>query len=388
MYRVLLAIGLVFVILAAGAFFYSQDQTQLDAYIGIGQALSGDTTGYTRAMGPAPIQFPADHGPHPDFKLEWWYYTGNLTSSAGQEFGYQFTVFRNALAPPGQDDSTSASNWRTNQLYFAHFTVTDVQNKKFYAFERFSRGAAGLAGAQSDPYKVWVEDWRAEQRDETMPPMHVNAADNGIAIDLEMDLAKPIVLQGDGGYSVKGPGFGNASYYYSMTRLKTSGTVLVDGEVHDVEGFSWMDREWSTSLLAEDQEGWDWFSLQLDDGRDLMYFNVRNTLPSVSPFEHGVIVGNAGDKTPLEPGEVQLEVLETWESRHGAVYPSKWRMRIPEKELDLLIEPVMNDQELDVSVRYWEGSVRIEGEAGEKPILGAGYVELTGYDRNAAQFTD
>ena len=388
MSRILIAIGVTFALLAGSAFFYSQEPENLIASVGIGQALAGDTTGYARATAPKSIRFPEDHGPHPDYKLEWWYYTGNVKTEEGRRFGYQFTIFRNALAPPDTAVRHTESIWRTNQLYFAHFAVSDIQEEEFYAFERFSRGAAGLAGAQSTPFKVWLEDWAAEQVGDDVLPMQVQAEQGGVKIDFVMDLAKPIVLQGDAGYSVKGPGYGNASYYYSMTRLNTSGVLTINGDAHEVEGLSWMDREWSTSLLAEDQEGWDWFSLHLDDGWDLMYFNVRNTSASAPPHADGVLVDPAGVRMALNLQDVQLDVLETWASPKGGVYPAKWRLRVPDQGLDLYIEPYFANQELDLAVRYWEGAVKVEGRAGGKAVSGSGYVELTGYDPSALQFTD
>lgn len=386
--RPFLAIALLLAALVAAALFYTREQAPLQVSVGIGQALAGDTTGYARAYGPVPIQFPADHGPHPAFKLEWWYYTGNLQTDAGRRFGYQFTVFRNALAPPDTTQVVSASDWRTEQLYFAHFTLSDIDAAQFHAFERFSRGAAGLAGAQPEPFKVWLEDWQATEGTQGMPAMQIRAEEGGVAIDLGMQPVKPTVLQGEEGFSIKGPGAGNASYYYSMTRLQTTGTVTVAGETFAVDGLSWMDREWSTSLLAEDQEGWDWFSLHLDDGRDLMYFNVRSTSAPRSPYADGALIAADGQKQALEPAAIQLEVLDTWESPRGGVYPSRWRMQVPGEAIDLYIEPFFENQELDLAIRYWEGAVRVTGSAGGQPLSGTGYVELTGYDPTALQFTD
>lgn len=384
----LITISIILIALTAGAIFFSQGNAPLVASVGIGQALASDTTGYARATAPMPIRFPEDHGPHPDYKLEWWYYTGNLQTEAGRRFGYQFTIFRNALAPPDTSEAEVASSWRTKQLYFAHFALSDIEEEEFYAFERFSRGAAGLAGAQATPFKVWLEDWQATQTEEGMPPMRVQATADDVAIDLTMDLVKPIVLQGEEGYSVKGTGYGNASYYYSMTRMETEGTVSVQGKTHTVEGLSWMDREWSTSLLGGNQEGWDWFSIHLDDGRDIMYFNVRDTSDTVQPRVDGVVVDLVGSKRALVAADVQLTVLDTWTSPKGGVYPSHWRMSIPSERLELEIKPFFNGQELDLAVRYWEGAVNVTGNAAGDPIAGSGYVELTGYDPTALQFTD
>ena len=300
MTKLIWILGLIFVVLIGSTFFVNRESTPVNASVKMGQALAGDKTGYDRASGPVPIRFPQDHGPHPGYKQEWWYYTGNVQTASGRRFGYQFTIFRSALAPPDSTQPDVQSAWRTNQLYFAHFALSDIEKKEFYAFERFSRGAAGLAGAQSSPFRVWIEDWSATQVGDDVPPMRIQAAEGDVSVDLTMDLAKPIVLQGNNGYSIKGSEFGNASFYYSMTRLATEGTVTVDDETHEVEGLSWMDREWSTDLLADNQIGWDWFSLHLDDGRELLYFNVRNESDDVKPYSHGALIAQDGSKR--EPG--------------------------------------------------------------------------------------
>jgi len=370
--------------LSVGVFLLSREQTEIRATVAVAASLGGGVEGYDRALGPRPIVFPDDHGPHPAFKLEWWYFTGNLQAADGRPFGYQFTLFRSALSPPDPSRPARVSNWATNQLYLAHFTVTDVEGGRFQAFERYSRGAAGLAGAVADPFRIWLEDWSVEQAGAAMPAMRLRAADADLALDLFLDTGRPIVLQGDQGFSRKGPGEGQASYYYSMTRLDTKGTITLGAEQYPVEGLSWMDREWSTSMLGDTQLGWDWFSLQLDDGRDLMYFQLRERDPTHSPYTDGLLVAPDGTTRPLATSEVLLEVLDTWKSPvDGAVYPSKWRLRIPGEALDLTVVPYLADQELDVSVRYWEGAVRLEGTAAGRPIQGNGYVEMTGYGDNA-----
>lgn len=369
-------IGLVFMgVLVTGAFWLSQEDTPITASLSIGEALASDTTGYTRALAPRPFVFPADHGAHPDYKLEWWYYTGNVTTAEGRHFGYQFTIFRTALAPPDTSLHTRETTWATNQLYFAHFAVSDIANEKLWHAERFSRGAAGLAGAEADAFRVWIEDWSVAQADDSMPPMRIQATDDGFALDLTLEAQKPLVLQGDQGWSPKGPGIGNASYYYSMTRLATEGTITIADQSHAVSGSSWMDREWSTSFLSETQTGWDWFSLQLDDGRELMFFQVREQDGTTSPYTDGLLVHTDGTTERLPKEAVTLSVLNTWQSPHtGGEYPSGWQMRIPDLDVDLTITPFFADQELRVSVNYWEGAVRVEGS-----VSGVGYVELTGY---------
>jgi predicted secreted hydrolase len=311
--------------------------------------MGSDTTGYRRATEVRPFTFPADHGPHPGYKTEWWYVTGNLNGPDAQPYGYELTIFRLGLTPPGAaPDAARPPDWRTNQLYMAHFAVTDGASETFHAFERFQRGGAGLAGAQASPFRVWLDDWSMTGSADSAFPMGLRAQDeNG----------------------------GNASYYYSYTRLDTEGTLTLNGDTLTVDGTSWMDREWSTSALGPEQEGWDWFSLQLDDARDLMYYQLRRTDGTPSSFSEGVIVGPEGETQKLKRSDVEIEVLDTWTTPDGThTYPVEWTLRIPSEDMDLTITPYMPNQELDVSVRYWEGAVEVQGSAS-----GRGYVEMTGY---------
>ncbi len=341
------------------------------------------STGYARALEPRGFVFPGDHGPHPDFRTEWWYFTGNLATAEGRRFGYQATFFRSALAP---EETPRTSAWATRQAWMAHFAVTEAGDGggSFRSFERFSRGALGLAGARAAPFRVWLEDWEArgvEGEGGGAPPFRLRLADAGAAIDLVLGPGKPPVFHGERGLSRKGAETGNASYYYSFTRLPTRGRVEVDGRSFRVEGASWMDREWSTSVLEEGQVGWDWLSLQLDDGRDLMVFRLRRSDGRPDPYAGGTLVGPDGASRHLGPGAFRLDPLATWASPEtGAVYPARWRLEIPGEALDLSIEPIVADQELRGSFVYWEGAVRIEGTAAGEPIAGRGYVELTGYD--------
>jgi predicted secreted hydrolase len=325
--------------------------------------------GYARALEPRAFVFPRDHGPHPDFRTEWWYYTGNLSTREGRQFGFQLTFFRSAFAPSMPE---RASAWATRQAWLAHFTLTDVETAaghRFRSFERWSRGSLGLAGAQAEPFRVWLEDWSAT------PPMRLRAAQDGVAIDLVLQQGKPPVLQGDRGLSRKSADPGNASYYYSLTHMPAAGTMTADGERFAVTGLAWMDHEWSTSALGKDQVGWDWFALQLEDGRDVMLYHLRRRDGSPDPASSGTLVGPRGETRHLDLADFDLQVLDHWESpRSGARYPAAWRLRIPSAGMDLRIEPLLADQELDVSFRYWEGAVRIAGTS-----RGRGYVELTGY---------
>ncbi|MEM1114952.1 MAG: lipocalin-like domain-containing protein [Bacteroidota bacterium] len=349
--------------------------------VSVAEAMSGDTTGFARADRVRDFAFPADHGPHPDFKAEWWYVTGNLRATDGTDrrFGVQFTVFRSALMP---DTSASGrgSAWSTRQLYMAHTALGDVAAERFYFEEQFARGAAGLAGATAEPVAAYLGTARlTEAGDPTGPlPMRIQGEADGAAFDLTAQPVKPIVFQGDRGLSQKGAGPGNASYYYAQTRMTTEGTVTLPGddgpEVVPVEGLTWMDREWSTSALDENQVGWDWFALHLDDGRDLMLYQLRQTDGSKDPLSKGSLVEVDGTKRPLDSSLYSLEPLGTWESPLGGAYPVRWRLRVPSEGIDLEVTAAFEAQELDATVRYWEGAVDVTGTAS-----GTGFLEMTGY---------
>ena len=334
------------------------------------------TAGFARATAPHEFVFPLDHGPHPEYAIEWWYYTGNLDSAQGRHFGYQLTFFRIGLTPT---PAARASDFATSNIYMAHFALTDVANQKFYAFERFSRGAAGLAGAQGQPFRVWLEDWAAASAGADGTPMRLQAAQDDLAIDLTLADGKPIVLQGDHGLSQKSDEPGNASYYYSLTRMPTHGSIRVGAETSAVSGLSWMDREWSTSSLGANAVGWDWFAVQLSDGRDVMYAQLRDATGDTI-YSDGTLVDQVGSTRRLARSEVALEATGEWTSpRSGGRYPSGWRLRIASQALDLKLTPYLADQELPLTTVYWEGAVKVEGTAGGTPIGGNGYVELTGY---------
>ena len=333
--------------------------------------------GYARARTPRAFSFPADHGPHPTFRTEWWYFTGNLTDPQERPFGFELAFFRIALSPTR---AASESAWRTQQLYMAHFALTDVAAKQFHAYERFSREALGLAGAKTDTLHVWLEDWSIEPQDPSGFPLRLRAAENNIALDLTLNPGKPPVLQGDQGLSQKSGEPGNASYYYSITRIPTSGLIRIDNQDLEIKGDSWLDREWSTSALGPDQVGWDWFALQLSDQREIMFYRLRQRDGKPSPFSAGSLIDAQGEVLRLNHKEVVIEALDQWASPvDGALYPARWRFKIPRQALELDIQPLLANQELNISVRYWEGAVRIHGMAAGLPIEGRGYVELTGY---------
>ncbi|MDG4555913.1 MAG: lipocalin-like domain-containing protein [Candidatus Contendobacter sp.] len=346
--------------------------------VAVGSALGGDNdTGYQRAYAPRLFDFPADHGPHPEFRNEWWYVTGNLTDATGRWFGYQLTIFRIALSPAAP---SADSPWRANQVYMGHFALTDVAGNRHHGFERFSRGALGLAGAQATPFRVWLEDWALTGAEPDFFPLRLRARENDIAVDLRLDAGKPVVLQGDGGLSQKSAEPGNASYYYSHTRLPTRGTIGIAGRSFTVSGASWLDREWSTSALGPDQSGWDWFALQLDDGREMMFYRLRRRDGGTDPFSKGTLVGPGGQTRLLRWNEVELQPLGEWTSPHtGDRYPAGWRLRLSAEKLDLTVTPKVADQEMRLTVRYWEGAVAVSGRAGDQTVGGQGYLEMTRY---------
>lgn len=344
----------------------------------LSELLRDDDQAFPRAMVVRDFAFPADHGPHPDYRNEWWYFTGNLDAAGGRRFGYELTIFRFALSPEFEPAGTSA--WETNQVYIGHLALTDVENGEFYVAQRYSRGAAGLAGAAELPFRVWLDDWSiaasATAIDDTWA---VEAADRQFGIRLSVTPQKPIVLNGDRGLSQKSAEPGNASYYYSIPRLRTAGSVTVDGTEIPVAGTSWLDREWGSSALARNQQGWDWFALQLSDGTDLMFYVLRQSDGSPDPQSAGTWVGADGNASHLTLDAVELVVTDTWESERGGRYPSAWEIRIPSRDVQLSVKPVLANQELVTNVRYWEGAVDVSGTSGGVPIDGRGYVELTGY---------
>jgi predicted secreted hydrolase len=333
-----------------------------------------DTAGYERPRAGRALRFPEDHAAHPTFRNEWWYLTGNLRAG-GRRIGYQLVVFRGALSPRAPEGESA---WSTNQGWMAHLALTDPRGSGFREHERFSRGALGLAGAEGSPLRVWVEDWEVGGGADGAFPVTLTAADSAISLHLRFEPLKPATLHGVDGFHVKDPDGTSASHYYSLTRLRTTGTVTIAGEALAVDGLSWLDREWSTGGLPAGVQGWDWMGLQLDDGRDLMLYRLRGS-GGESAGAGGTLVSEDGTTRTLSADEVALEVLERWRSPlDDTDYPSAWRIRVPSAGLDLEVRPILPEQELNLSYRYWEGAVDVRS-AGGGEISGWGYLEMTGY---------
>jgi predicted secreted hydrolase len=359
------------------------------ATLRIADLLGGSDTLHARAIRPRSFTFPRDHGMHPEFRTEWWYFTGNLTADDGRELGYQLTFFRSALTDSATFAAAhpdSVSSWRTRHAWMAHLAVSDARAGAFHADERFARAAAGLAGVDTAPFRVWLHDWTAaldttarERSVDGMFPLQLRAHADGFAIDLVLERGKPIVLQGEAGLSRKGAQPGNASYYYSLPRMPTRGTITLAGRRHTVAGTSWLDREWSTSVLAPDIAGWDWLALQLSDSTELMLYRLRRGDGSADEFSVASHVAADGSNTMLDARAFSMTPGRVWTAADGTAYPVAWSIAIPTLELDLSVDAAFDAQELNLAVRYWEGMVRVTGTRAGRPVTGRGYLEMTGY---------
>lgn len=341
-------------------------------------ALAADE--WRQATGPRTWSFPRDHGAHPEFRTEWWYFTGNLRDGSGNRYGYQLTFFRQGVRLKPSDPGNP---WSLRDLYPAHFAVTDVRNEKFHFAEQVTRSGPGLSGAATNGMNVWNLGWSAKMKGDRIL---IRAHHGETELALELKPRKPLILQGEKGLSRKGPGEGQASYYYSFTDLATRGTIRTpDTQVPvAVEGTSWFDQEFGSNVLSKDQVGWDWFSIHLSDGRDLMLFFLRKKDGTGEKESSGTLIEPEGKSRHLKRGEINLEVLETWKSpKSSATYPNRWRVRIPAAGLDLQLAPLMAAQELittgSTGVTYWEGAVDGKGSSSGKPVSCEGYVEMTGY---------
>ena len=357
----------------------SSSSTELAAPTGL-RYLGGQVDGdFARATQPRDLVFPRDHGSHDEFRNEWWYFTGNVEDAAGRQFGFELTFFRVGLAPRGGESRASA--WAADQVWMAHFAITDVQNNRLIAAERLARGALGLAGAAAMPFRVWVEDWSVEgEADAQNAALTLRAQDAQMSVSLELQALKPVAAHGDRGLDSKGPEPGNASYYYSFPRLAVRGAIDVNGNRSDVAGAAWMDREWSTSALSAGVVGWEWFGLRLSDGREIMLYRLRRSDGTSSNYSGGSLVDLDGTTTRLRRADFDLEPKEYWISQHTHLrYPVGWRIAVPTMELALTVEPRVRDQEINLSVRYWEGSVQVTGRARDGALTGEGYLELAGY---------
>ena len=330
-----------------------------DSFAGLGS----DAADFAQVVPGKVFSFPEDHGPHDGFRIEWWYVTANLKDAQGNVFGVQWTLFRNALkAGPVEP------GWRDSTVWLGHAAVTSATHH--YAAERLARGGVGQAGAQALPFNAWIDDWTFATRPGAASPladMQLKASGAQFAYDLHLTSSRPLVLQGDGGYSRKSDQ-GQASYYYSQPFFTASGSVSLDGHTYQVIGPAWLDREWSSQPLAASQTGWDWFSLHLDRGAQLMLFRVRQK--DSDGYLTGTWIDAQGHTETLHNSDIQLTPLTTT-AIDGRNIPTRWSLKIPGKQLDITTEAVNPKAWMDLGIPYWEGPVRFEG--------GVGYLEMTGY---------
>lgn len=320
-------------------------------------------------------EFPRDHHAHPDFKTEWWYFTGNLTTADGREMGYQLTFFRQGV----RRDGGAKSRFATEDIKLAHFAVSDLDAESFTHGQKVSRGSFGDAGFNDEGRLAWIDDW--EVRLTKGGRFQLRASYDGARIDLMLTLRKEPILHGKDGVSQKSAGEGRASHYYSLTRLETVGTVEVGGKSYAVTGWSWFDQEWATNQLTESQTGWDWFSLQFDDGTELMLFQIRLKDGGRDAYSHGTFVHADGSTTLIMNEDFVLKDGRKWLSKKtGGEYPVDWKIAIPKLSLELEVRARMDEQELELNpIAYWEGSIAAAGRRDGTSIKGCGYLEMTGY---------
>jgi predicted secreted hydrolase len=332
---------------------------------------------YRQALPGYRYQFPRDHFEHPDFRTEWWYYTGNLRAQDGHFYGFELVFFRQAQKTPQRRAAgDNPSSWRVDDLYLAHLALTDIGGKRFRYDTRLNRAGPGIAGISFDERRIWNGNWQA-QWDSGSGAQTLTAVAENIRFDLRLTPRKPPVINGENGVSQKAEGAGFASYYVSFPRLAVEGTL--NGAA--VSGLAWMDHEWFTNQLAASQTGWDWFSVQLDNDTELMLFQLRRTDGTIDPYSAGTFIGRDGHATHLKRADFDLRPIEFWRSpKTGARYPVRWRISVPSLKLTLDCAAAIPEQELAApgqqGTTYWEGAVTYSGSAS-----GSGYLEMTGYDK-------
>lgn len=335
---------------------------------------------WRQAIGPWKWNFPRDHGSHPEFRTEWWYFTGNLKDGLNKRFGYQLTFFRQGVYWGAKD---SNNPWSIRDLYLAHFALTDVSSNQFWYGERISREGPKLAYAPQDRMDVRLLNWYAKMDGNQIK---IEARHQTMALSLRLLPKKPLVLHGKNGLSQKGPKEGQASYYYSYTNLATEGSIKtpLTQSPFPIKGTSWFDHEFGSNQLAPDQVGWDWFSLRLSDGQELMVYFLRLKDGTTEPSSSGTLINSSGTTSHLKRSDISLQVLNYWKSpKSGGKYPSRWRLKIPSAKIEIELSALVPSQELltegSTGIIYWEGAVAGKGTSNGKPITCEGYVELTGY---------
>lgn len=335
---------------------------------------------YQTALPGYHYEFPKDHFNHPDYRTEWWYFTGNLTAMDGHRFGFELTFFRQGV----DRDKQNRATWDIQDIYLAHLALSDIDSREFYHTERVNRAGPGIAGVDAAQQKIWNGNWNVSW---SGADLQLNGVDSAFRISLTLHPEKSPVIQGENGVSQKAEGAGKASHYISFTRLKTSGIIEVNQKTYQLGGLTWMDHEFFTHQLEANQIGWDWLSIQLDDDSEIMLYRIRRKDGTVDPFSFGTYVDAHGKSTPLHASDFLMSAQgETWKSPvTSAIYPIQWRISIPKLGIDLEIRTDLKSQELSgrskIAPSYWEGAIRLVGHKNSKKLDGVGYLEMTGYDR-------
>jgi predicted secreted hydrolase len=336
---------------------------------------------YRTALPGYRYEFPRDHYNHPDFQTEWWYYTGNLKSTDGHLFGFELTFFRQAVSR----DPAKAAAWEVQDLYLAHLALSDLDGGKFYYSERTNRSGPGIAAVSESLGRIWNGNWQIQWRGNDQ---ELKAVDERFQLHLTLHPEKLPVIHGENGVSQKAEGPGRASHYISLSRLAASGAIELGNKKFEVGGTSWMDHEFFTHPLESSQTGWDWLSLQLVDHTEVMLFHIRRKDGSIDPYSAGTYVDAKGNTTHLRSSDFKLQpVGEKWRSTvTGAAYPIHWKIAIPKLGLELEAKTPLASQELagkaKLAPNYWEGAIVLTGQRNAQPLSGAGYLEMTGYDRS------
>lgn len=326
--------------------------------------LGGEAAAFTPVVPGRVFSFPADHGAHDGFRIEWWYVTANLKDDQGREFGVQWTLFRSAL-----NAAPEVGGWGSQVVWLGHAAVTSAT--VHHAAERYARGGIGQAGVNLAPFTAWIDDWQfSAQGPEPLADLQLNSRDKGFAYQLRLTSTRPLVLQGDQGFSQKSEQ-GQASYYYSQPFFQASGTLDIDGKSYQVSGPAWLDREWSSQPLTANQTGWDWFSLHLDNGEQVMLYRMRQK--HGEPYLTGTWIDAQGQTQQLHANEISLTPQDT-ANVAGRKMPVRWTIKIPAKHLDITLDALNRNAWMDLRIPYWEGPVRLSGSHG-----GQGYLEMTGY---------
>ncbi|MCZ7865418.1 iron ABC transporter permease [Agrobacterium salinitolerans] len=327
--------------------------------------LGSTAEGFSVPQKGVPLVFPQDHGPHPDFRIEWWYVTANLQTLDGEQLGAQWTLFRSALQPGER------AGWADPQIWLGHAALTTT--RRHYFAERLARGGVGQAGVETDPFNAWIDNWAmktaATGLADPLDKIDLSASGKGFHYLLQLQASGPLVLQGDRGFSVKSTA-GQASYYYSQPFYDVSGNVELDGRILQVTGKAWLDREWSSQPLASNQTGWDWFSLHFASGEKMMAFRLRD---NEGGYTSANWISADGKSSPIDPEEIEILPLQT-ATVNGKTVPVKWNLKMPSRGLDIKTTALNEQAWMATSTPYWEGPIEFTGTTS-----GRGYLEMTGY---------